>query len=378
MTLLLNLLACLTAEERPEPACTACHGTEGVGAGPPAALGGVTDPAHRGVGAHERHREPSVSLEVPCPECHLVPRRLDDPGHVDTEWPAEVGWGNGDIAKLRAEPFDADAQTCAVYCHSASGAGEPEPSWTGGPMACTSCHGDPPPPPHPEGDTACAECHAAGGSANPTAHVDGVVQYDVEGVACELCHGTPPPPSSRHPSADLPCSDCHEGGGSENPAFHLDGVLQMNADQVPCYSCHGVQGDAAPPLDTYSQSDTVQRTVGAHQTHVDGTATSAAVPCGTCHQVPALASDPGHIDAPPSEVLVDFDGVSCATTCHDRPGAANPDPLWNVVDGTQAECGDCHGNPPPTPVHDGTSNCACHGAGGPDDPARHVDGTVDL
>jgi hypothetical protein len=383
-------LACLTPEERPERPCTACHGTEGQSAGPPAALGGATDPAYRGVGAHERHREPLVSREVPCRECHLVPERLDDPGHVDTEWPAEVGWGNGEIAALDTpggiEPFDAGAQSCAVYCHSASGGSNPVPSWTGGQVNCGSCHGNPPTePPHPVTDAACALCHAGGGSANPPAHVDGVVQLDLEGVACEICHGTPPPP--RHPSADLPCGDCHAPGGSGNPDLHPDGVVQLDLTGLPCTTCHGSAAtDAAPPVDTYGRNETALLSVGAHRTHIDGTASSAAVPCDTCHLVPVTGNEPGHVDPGPAEVLdpVGYAGVpsTCTNACHDGPGAANPAPDWTVVDGTEAECGDCHGLPPPYP-HPNEPACAdCHSTAGPDFsiaiPEQHVDGRLDF
>ena len=105
-----------------------------------------------------------------------MPDRLDDPGHIDTDWPAEVGWGEGEIAALRAEPFDADGLTCTVYCHTAGGASLPIPSWTGGEVGCGSCHGNPPPAPHPDED-ACADCHEAGGPGDPTRHVDGTVDF---------------------------------------------------------------------------------------------------------------------------------------------------------------------------------------------------------
>ncbi|MEZ4238487.1 MAG: CxxxxCH/CxxCH domain-containing protein [Myxococcota bacterium] len=326
------LLACLTPAVPAGPDCTSCHGTPGEGPGPPAALGGVTDPASPGVGSHARHAAPNVSRAVPCTECHVVPAQVDDPGHIDTPWPAEVAWG--ELAAVGAAPFDAGALTCTVYCHSRLGAAEPEPEWIGGQVGCGSCHGDPPPPPHPVTSEACSSCHPGGGSGNPEAHVDGTLQLEVDGLACDTCHGGP--------------------------------------------------DNAAPPLDTQGRDDTALVTVGAHQTHLAGGRFSAPVACATCHVVPGAVSDEGHLDAPPAEVRpgAGFDGARCDSACHAGPGASTPRPQWTVVDGSQARCGACHGLPPPDP-HPQDDACAdCHSTAGPDFtiavPEQHADGVVDF
>src|SRR4029078_5117692 len=57
-----------------------------------------------------------------------------------------------------------------------------QPVWTrvdGTQKQCTSCHGAPPPAPHPQ-NTACEACHADAGPSltikTPTQHIDGTVQ----------------------------------------------------------------------------------------------------------------------------------------------------------------------------------------------------------
>lgn len=64
--------------------CTTCHGSEGH-ANPPVSLSGSTDPTTRGVGAHDRHLNPSlpdrISEPVACSSCHPVPASITSPGH---------------------------------------------------------------------------------------------------------------------------------------------------------------------------------------------------------------------------------------------------------------------------------------------------------
>jgi predicted CxxxxCH...CXXCH cytochrome family protein len=320
------------------------------------ALGGATETSYRGVGAHQTHLEPPAGRAVACTECHLVPSAVDDPGHIDSDWPAEVSWAGGEIAGEGAAPFDADGLTCTVYCHGAtlSGGTLTAPVWTEpGQAACGTCHGDPPPPPHPA-QTDCQSCHPGGGPGSPDAHVDGVLQLT--------------------------------GGGTDDTG---------GGTELACDACHGQNGNPAPPPDTRGSSDTSDRSVGAHATHGSGGAFSAPVACDTCHQVPATVDAPGHIDdTPVAEVeltgLADQGpgaatwnpgAATCTVYCHDGPGASVPAPIWTRVDGSQADCGACHSLPPPSP-HPNNPNCGpgCHpnasAAPGITDPSRHIDGEI--
>ena len=187
-----------------------------------------------------------------------------------------------------------------------------------------------------------------------------------------------------------------------DPSRHVNGVVDVSPD-APCNTCHGGE-NAAPPLDLQGNATSAFPGVGAHQTHVLGSARSRPVPCNECHLVPVALSDPGHVDtAEPAELV--FSGValaqaavpryeqgSCsATSCHGDvfpgghlSGGSHTVPVWTVVDGTQAACGTCHGLPPPPPHPFPTYPCHnCHANLADDDvtfthPELHVDGIVTL
>ena len=155
--------------------CTTCHGSEGH-ANPPVSLSGSTDPTTRGVGAHDRHLNPSlpdrISEPVACSSCHPVPASITSPGHLDQ--PTQV-------TLPQAGAYDTANATCNVWCHFNR---TPGPTWTdnsGAARQCDACHAFPPlvtrtgePHPSVEGNlTACLTCHVFG----PSTHVNGVVDF---------------------------------------------------------------------------------------------------------------------------------------------------------------------------------------------------------
>lgn len=187
-------------------------------------------------------------------------------------------------------------------------------------------------------------------------------------------------------------SGCVSNLGSEDEA-------PPNADpQTGCsLNCHGTDNSNAPPTALNGQSDTTTVGVGAHQSHLDPASTwHRQVKCMDCHVVPAAVDSPGHMDGD-GKAEVTFSQVAgmassldaatrtCTTWCHGSAsfGGSNHAPLWTKVDGSQASCGSCHGAPPPPP-HAQDANCAsCHPTMNPGamtflDPARHIDGTVDV
>ncbi len=308
--------------------CDSCHGQGDAGA-PPRSLDGGTSPTQRGVGAHTAHLSGgSISKPVPCATCHLVPERLATPRHP-----------NGGLAEVSLTVdggrYDVQATTCAVTCHSRFDGGA-SPAWTApGPLACDGCHGAPPPAPHP-----------------PVAN-------------CALCH---------------PNATGALGRQVMSREQHVDGVVQV---QVPtaCDGCHGSNAQAAPPRDAQGNTATSARGVGAHRSHVVGRGLARVVQCEECHVVPATTVAPGHLDG---VAQVRFSGAvafanftvprydaattTCANAaCHDianwtsAPGGGqHVRPVWTDVDGGQATCSSCHGNPPPLP-HVQRADCeACH------------------
>jgi predicted CxxxxCH...CXXCH cytochrome family protein len=156
--------------------CTTCHGSNGH-ANPPVDLDGGTDPTTRGVGAHERHLDPSLSDRITdpllCNDCHVVPTNVTDPGHIDhPETTVRFPFGGS---------YDRTNATCTVWCHFDK---TPGPTWTdnsGDARQCDACHGFPPVvtranTPHPSvpGDLSeCVKCHVY----SKATHVNGVVDF---------------------------------------------------------------------------------------------------------------------------------------------------------------------------------------------------------
>jgi predicted CxxxxCH...CXXCH cytochrome family protein len=176
-----------------DQSCTGCHGSENPA--PPLNLAGEMASSAPGVGAHQTHVLGTPrSRAVPCGECHEVPREVLSPGHVDTALPAEVSFTGTALAFGAAPALTND--TCSnTPCHGAvlhgghpSGGTLTAPKWyqvDGTQAACGTCHGLPPPRPHPYYSDDCGRCHknlSADGSTflRPELHVDGIVTFELE------------------------------------------------------------------------------------------------------------------------------------------------------------------------------------------------------
>jgi predicted CxxxxCH...CXXCH cytochrome family protein len=169
-------------------ACNSCHG-DGTSSAPPLDLAGNVDTTFTGVGAHRAHLEGTgIARKLECGECHAVPASVLAPGHLDSPLPAELDFEG--VAKAFGASPSWDGSRCAdSYCHGgsfpfghASGGSATEPLWTqvdGTQKTCLSCHGLPPPPPHPPGPLFCSSCHPNVGLTleilDPDSHVDGKV-----------------------------------------------------------------------------------------------------------------------------------------------------------------------------------------------------------
>lgn len=332
-------------------ACDVCHGSAG-DPSPPLSVSGETEASARGVGAHRSHLADSLwRAQIACSECHIIPAAPEDPGHLDSGLPAELTFGARASAGGVSPLFD--GLRCAVYCHGVTLAGgtNPQPLWTlvdGTQAACGTCHAVPPPSPHP--------VPVSGG-----------------------------------------CGPCHPFNGfmPSDPSTHINGTLEVSA---ACDSCHGSNGNPAPPRDTAGNVGTSARGVGAHRSHLASSTWRAAVQCGNCHRAPTRAPDAGHYDTGlPAELTFSgtavaggarptFNGTRCNDVyCHGATlaaGGTNQAPAWTRVDGTQADCGTCHGVPPasPHPAVFGTTCGPCHPFTGrtANDPSTHVNGTLEV
>ncbi len=373
----LSLLACTSGEyEAPDarpradaaadsdggpPACTECHG-DSTSIAPPFDTKGNVDTTFRGVGAHRSHvgLNSDWHREVQCADCHLVPLTPEDVGHDDTELPAELTWGPVAKSNGAVPMFDGVTTTCSgVYCHGDTllGGSNTTPNWTtvdGTEAACNACHGIPPATPHPANSN-CSACH-------PT--VDDTLTF-------------------------------------VTPERHIDGFVDLTPGIIGCTECHGTKGKtAAPPRDTIGNTETTDRGVGAHASHLKSSTWHKVIACEACHVVPTHQSDVGHNDtvwpaeltwgplAKNDEATPSFDGATTTCSgvyCHGAtlvPGGSNTTPDWTTVDGTQGSCGTCHGLPPQAPHPQNTACLTCHptitDAFTFTAPERHIDGRVDL
>ncbi len=332
--------------------CTTCHGDPlAPDPAPPPAIwrDGRVEDAHRAhLAANDWHDG------IPCETCHVVPSAVNAPGHIDSDLPAEVILSGISTADDTTARYSSVTSSCSSYCHGNTDENGVAVAWydTEVELGCASCHGYPPPAPHPE-QTNCASCHG-----------------DV----------------------------VHADGTFAQRSLHLNGQVDV-AVPDDCRACHGGADGPAPPTDTLGNSDTTLAGVGAHQAHVAGGDWHAAIPCETCHVVPEVVSAAGHVDSGlPAEVVFagaarfhdadpsyDFEATTCSNGyCHGATlsGGAHPVPDWTLVDGTQASCGSCHGAPPPAP-HPQTDQCAaCHGEVIGEDGfvagSRHIDGVLDV
>ncbi len=353
----------LTVEPTGQGACAGtCHG-EGANPAPPRDTDGNADPNLRSVGLHTLHLTASAAHQaVACSACHVVPARTEDKGHADDARPAEVKFAEMAASGGRTPGYDPATGTCAnTYCHagpaSAKSPWKGEVVWvasTGGGGTCAeSCHGSPPGGSHPKSK------------------------------ACEQCHGETAGPNLTIVAAER----------------HIDGVLQLTPKG--CTACHGSEENAAPPVDLDGGTDPTTVSVGVHQAHLSGGAFSRPVSCSDCHVVPAEIGDPGHTDDDDGIAEVRFSGVSVArgaepiwdresascsaSYCHGSRawGGSGSDVVWTAPQTEQAECGSCHGLPPPRP-HVADTDCErCHTeTAGPGmtiaNRSLHVNGVVDI
>jgi predicted CxxxxCH...CXXCH cytochrome family protein len=280
-------VSCLTCHSDGPTACTTCHGA------------GPTSHAH---GAH-------AASMVTCGDCHVVPARWDDEGHIlengvsITDKPARVTFGA--LAQRTVDAADRKGPA----------------TWADGTCSNVYCHGD--------------ALHASGGTATRP-------RWDEPATTggCVRCHGSPPPSHAR-----TDCATCHPSS-----AAHIDGTIQIGRT-AGCDGCHGSPASPAPPVDLGGNTVTTALGVGAHQAHLQASShISAPIACATCHAVPATVTAVGHIDSEgPAEVVAalgwDRTTRTCATaSCH---GASRP--VWTSQG--QVSCGTCHGIPPASAPH---------------------------
>ncbi len=315
-------IACSKARSvaKPEAApvgdCTRCHGGVGEDSGaPPAAFGTAAHAVHVNGGA--------IGGPFACETCHVDPR-LDGSQHMNGSVDvvlSGVATGNGAVAAR----FDPPTESCTTYCHGVSleaGGSITTPVWTkadGTQAACGTCHGNPPPAPHPAWE-GCSDCHPT--TVAPDGSVDVVHGFHVNGtveVSCGGCHLKPPATGAHLAHAAFP--------EDQPPAYGDLGVLETYAPsgaasyRFGCGHCH--------PLDATR--------------HLDGTVevelSPAVAPQGTLRAR-------NRADAAYDPTSGTCDGAYCHSTGQATPSYA-ASAGW--TSGESLGCDGCHGNPPAYP-----------------------------
>ncbi|MBS4029028.1 MAG: CxxxxCH/CxxCH domain-containing protein [Ignavibacteriales bacterium] len=190
--------------------------------------------------------------------------------------------------------------------------------------------------------------------------------------SCKTCHGTSFAGGNR---VEVSCmsSGCHQDD------------MGMQKPPTACNTCHGnfrgMENDTfswAPPRTILGDTSGTTIGVGAHQPHLTFGTFSNKIPCATCHNVPAIYSDAGHLGSDNraeitfvdslafivtnESTTTDYDNSlslfsplpvynnltsSCSSTyCHGNFKNGNPAfaPVWNDTTGAQTVCGTCHGD----------------------------------
>lgn len=192
-----------------EGACTTCHrdadgaGTSlaagsllhvngrvdlGDGSGKCGACHGTGDDPWPGTAAHPSHHAPTVASPIDCASCHVVPKTIHDPGHLDA--PVRVAF-SGRATDRGATPTFAGGSCSAVACHGANLADSvASPTWkdtSGDARTCGACHGIPPTQHTPSMQCGRSDCHGSEigrdtrgvpfiTPAGKALHVDGIVE----------------------------------------------------------------------------------------------------------------------------------------------------------------------------------------------------------
>jgi len=376
--------------------CSSCHGDDSrvltMGAdpnaiaAPPYGSRGETDVASRSVGSHQAHvnRGNSLSLPAKCKYCHVVPTTTDHSNGV-----TELTFGS--LAKMGGANPTFDGNTCKnTYCHGATlnrGGTDHEPNWVNPkPVTCGSCHGVPPPAPHPQ-DADCIRCHPGytQTSVRKWTHVNGISDFP---SGCNSCHDDPPNTGAHyeHLYEHITCDKCHAGytSTSENKALHRNAVIDVtlngwNASTHTCSNvgCHGSEywgrsGSAA--RQSCNQCHGVPPASGEHYEHKE-------YACSRCHGTGYSTTTVNTATHMSGVVDVPFAFYNRATaTCGGGTGSCHGSERWGQRSPVTPNCGNCHGYPPPLP-HPQQSSCQdCHPSMTSSGvlTATHNNGTLDI
>ena len=115
-----SCLKCHTEPDGPK-ACNTCHGdfNDPNKIAPPRDTKGMISTSSPGVGAHSSHLyENDLTNNVKCSNCHVIPQKFDDPGHIGQSPAPVIFSGLADTNITVSVTFDTASLTCSnTYCH---------------------------------------------------------------------------------------------------------------------------------------------------------------------------------------------------------------------------------------------------------------------
>ena len=195
---------CHTGSAGPE-ACNTCHGDfhNPNWIAPPKDADRSSDTNDPGVGAHYTHlANVTISTNVACSECHVVPANFSSPGHINADGKAKITFGTFANSGLSGSSYDFSSNKCTnTYCHGNFAFSKANsqnqffytadqmegenfsPKWNvvdGSQGKCGTCHGLPPKG-HVYADlTGCGVCHIGivdehGNIIDKTKHINGKI-----------------------------------------------------------------------------------------------------------------------------------------------------------------------------------------------------------
>jgi hypothetical protein len=203
--------SCNTCHNNPggPEACNNCHGNLSNTAqiNPPRDTKGNTDTKFAGVGAHTKHLTGiTIGQNVPCTECHVIPKNFSDAGHINQSGNASITFGTFTNSGVSSASYDFSTNKCTnTYCHGNFAFNKSNSKYKVG---------------YADGFT-----QITGNNFQPIWNkVDGTQ------AACGTCHGLPP---TGHVYADLTgCWDCHPGvvdgyGKIIDKTKHMNGKVDV-------------------------------------------------------------------------------------------------------------------------------------------------------
>ncbi|WP_242339350.1 CxxxxCH/CxxCH domain-containing protein [Anaeromyxobacter sp. SG66] len=301
--------------------CSSCHGSTDNPA-PPIGTHLETATTARAVGAHQAHvRDGTLRKALRCSDCHVVPTET-----IHSNGTVDLAWGPLATAGEAIAGFDPSALTCTNYCHGqtlAAGGKNTTPIWTrvdGTQAACGTCHGAPPPAPHPTSSpTGCAGCHPD--TVKPDGSIDVEGGHHIDGKLdatgkCGACHGVPPANGAHLAHAAFPTPDVPQYGDLRILEAYAPGGA--SGYQFGCGNCH--------PLDAAKHMDL--------KVEVELTPAGAATGSLRARNAP---------DAVYDAATGRCSGVYCHSSGQALPAYATA-PAW--TSGAALGCDGCHGNPP--------------------------------